>query len=502
MRKVIDHILSLVLGFFHRSTAVAVSGSLVANFRPIGGGEQTAELKTRLTELKTAAKAVSDENQTIAGSATVQEIEVADPDNEGQTMKVKATYIDRERQERFDANMKTLREELRPEIERIEQMLELSEWGETPKGSVAAQAAAAAAVAAAGGSQRPQRKTLGQQFVESEEFKEMVTARKATMDRPFVYKGLLPDPILTKDVYGTLPGGDSPWQDFGQVQNDPFVEARRRTFRVRDLFPVQRTTASTIRYFRVLGYLMDGGATNAASTVGQRNEGNTAFASKPHTNLKFSPRVANDARIAHYEIAHRDVLDDEPQLRGIIDAELLYGLQIREDAQILYGTGTGNDLDGIFSAEGIQEITQGTAPSDSDDNVADVLRRAMTLTILAEFESTGVVLHPTDLEDLELLRSDGDERFYLFAATIQQGGEPRVWRVPVVQTPAIEAKTGLVGAFGLGAQLYDREEANIRVSEHHDKLFVENGVAILAEERLLQKVSRPEAFVKVTIAAD
>ena len=55
-----------------------------------------------------------------------------------------------------------------------------------------------------------------------------------------------------------------------------------------------------------------------------------------------------------------------------------------------------------------------------------------------------------------------------------------------------------MGAFGTGAQLYDRQQANIRVSEQHSDFFVRNAVVILAEQRLALAVKRPEAFVKDT----
>ena len=50
-------------------------------------------------------------------------------------------------------------------------------------------------------------------------------------------------------------------------------------------------------------------------------------------------------------------------------------------------------------------------------------------------------------------------------------------------------------------KLYDRMQGTIRVSEHHADFFVENAVAVLAEERLILVVKRPESFVKVTLGA-
>ena len=43
--------------------------------------------------------------------------------------------------------------------------------------------------------------------------------------------------------------------------------------------------------------------------------------------------------IAHWEAAHRNVIADEPQLQSTINNELLYGLALAEDDQILNGDG-------------------------------------------------------------------------------------------------------------------------------------------------------------------
>jgi HK97 family phage major capsid protein len=75
------------------------------------------------------------------------------------------------------------------------------------------------------------------------------------------------------------------------------------------------------------------------------------------------------------------------------------------------------------------------------------------------------------------------------------------WRQPVVETPAITQGTFLTGAFGLGAQIYDREQATVRVSEHHEDFFVRNAIVVLVEERLALAVKRPESFVKGSFGA-
>jgi HK97 family phage major capsid protein len=87
------------------------------------------------------------------------------------------------------------------------------------------------------------------------------------------------------------------------------------------------------------------------------------------------------------------------------------------------------------------------------------------------------------------------------AVSIQSGAEARIWRLPVIDTPAIAEGTALVGAFGTGAQLYDREQATVRITDSHADFFVKNAIVVLAEERLALAVKRPESFVEVTFDA-
>jgi HK97 family phage major capsid protein len=184
-------------------------------------------------------------------------------------------------------------------------------------------------------------------------------------------------------------------------------------------------------------------------------------------------------------------------LRSIIDNELLYGLRLQEDYQILQGDGTGENLLGILNSNP-QEYSWSDGPTDAvvADTKADAIRRAATLALLAYYEPTGVVLNPQDWEDIELTKDQNGQ--YLIAVSVALGGEPKLWRVPVVDTPAMPVGQALIGAFGTGAQLYDREQASIRISEQHADFFVRNAIVILAEQRLALAVKRPESFVKVT----
>ena len=340
-------------------------------------------------------------------------------------------------------------------------------------------------------------------FLDSAEYKSLNGGRNGANMAAAWQAGVSLTGINVKDIYSALPSGTP--GSFGTIQRDALVTPPQRTKRVRDLFPVRSTTAAVIEYFRQIGFTSlaapGSGAystNNAAAPVAERASG--AFGLKPQSSFQFVGEQAPVRTLAHWEAAHRNVLADEPQLRSIIDNELMYGLRLLEDSQILNGDGTGENLLGVLNTPGIQEYAWSDgANTPVLDTKADALRRAATLSFLAYYEPTGIVLHPNDWEDIELTKDTNGQ--YLIAVSVAMGGEPKVWRMPIVDTPAIAEGTALVGAFGTGAQLYDREQSSIRISEQHSDFFVRNAIVILAEQRLALAVKRPEAFVVVDFDA-
>jgi HK97 family phage major capsid protein len=430
--------------------------------------------ESRLRELQGALRAKMADNKTIADSFKIEDGVV---------------QVSTEQKTAFDKNMSDIKE-IKSLLEGLESMRDVERWGAEPTSeSIAAKSAAAVA-----GHQGNRARTVGDLFLASDEFKSLAGGRNgANMPSPFVLQKSDVTGYSVKDIYSALPTGTP--SEFGTILRDPMVTPPQRTRRVRDLFPVRTTTAAVIEYFRMSGFTTPGtSAVNAASSVAERSGG--AFGLKPQSSFQFLGAQAPVRTLAHWEAAHRNVLADEPQLRSIIDNELMYGLRLQEDEQILNGDGTGENLEGILQTTGIQtyDWSDGAA-SPVPDTKADAIRRAATLSFLAYYEPTGVILHPNDWEDIELTKDLNGQ--YLVAVSVALGGEPRIWRIPVVETPAIAEGTALVGAFGTGAQLYDREQASIRISEQHADFFVRNAIVVLAEQRLALAVKRPEAFVAV-----
>lgn len=252
---------------------------------------------------------------------------------------------------------------------------------------------------------------------------------------------------------------------------------------LRDLLNWGRTTSNAIEYVQELLY------TNNAAPVAE-------LATKPESDLTFEMKSAPVATIAHWIKASKQVLADAPMLQSYINGRLMYGLKLKEEQQLLKGSGVGLNLNGIY--------TQATAYANPGVTVQaetpiDRLRLAMLQVALSEFDTDGIVLNPIDWAGIELTKTT--DNAYLFASPTGQVA-PTLWGRPVVATQAMTAKDFLVGAFRMGAQGWDREDANIEVSTEDGQNFVQNSVTIRCEERVGLTVFRPKAFVKgsLTIA--
>tara|TARA_R110001606_G_scaffold68797_1_gene157159 strand:+ start:8382 stop:9596 length:1215 start_codon:yes stop_codon:yes gene_type:complete len=255
------------------------------------------------------------------------------------------------------------------------------------------------------------------------------------------------------------------------------VMPKQRLF-IRDLIAPGRTTSPAIFWVQQTGF------TNNAAPVGENPAGG-----KPYSDIEFDTKITPVTTIAHMFKASKQILDDFAQLQSTIDAEMRYGLKYVEEGQILFGDGTGVNLNGIvpqasaYSAEFAPDaLTQ-----------IDELRLAMLQAQLARLPASGHVLHFVDWAKIELTKDTLGR--YIIGNPLQLAG-PSLWGLPVVATEiaAFQGKF-LTGAFQTGAQIFDREDANVVISTENADDFEKNMISIRCEERLALAVKRPEAFI-------
>lgn len=276
--------------------------------------------------------------------------------------------------------------------------------------------------------------------------------------------------VKTTITTGATSGGPTG----GQAYRDQVNSTAQRRMQVRDLLPVIGISTGSVEVPQQTL------RTNAADMVAEA-------ALKPESAYGWTLATVMPKVIAHWVPASRQILDDAPQLKGLIDTELLYGLALKEEQQLLYGSGTGENLTGMVTA-----ATPYAAPSGlTAGNMLDQIALGILQNSLAEEPADGIVLHPSDWMRMRLLK-DTQGKYLL--------GDPGanvpavLFGLPVVPTQAMQVDKFLVGNFQRAATIYDRWTPRVEVSTEHADFFTRNLVAILCEERIAQAIKNPLAL--------
>ena len=273
-------------------------------------------------------------------------------------------------------------------------------------------------------------------------------------------------------------------------QNQPLVPADRlggiihepnRVLRMRDVMAVGRTESNLIEYAKENVFTNSAGPQVGGSP--EAFEGVT----KPESAITFTLATAAVTTLSHWIPVSKQVISDSPMLQSYINSRLTYGLKLKEDTQILLGTGSNGELPGLYTNR-----TAYTMDSPlSYTTKLDVLRDAIAQAHASEYMPSAIVLNSADWADIEL--SKDSQNRYLFANP-QSAASPALWGLPVVVTNSLTAGTFLVGAFDMACQLWDREDASVEIGLNSDN-FVKNMVTILAEERLALTIYRTAGLV-------
>jgi HK97 family phage major capsid protein len=307
------------------------------------------------------------------------------------------------------------------------------------------------------------RETLGGTIIKSEALKAFAASVEGNKR--------LSIPVSAALLSGDVPAGVVEPQRIPGIDVSP----KQRLF-IRDLIAPGKTGSPAIFWVQQTGF------TNAAKAVAEGT-------AKPYSGITFTPKITGVSTIAHLFKASKQILDDFAQLGSTIDIEMRYGLKYVEEQEILFADGTGVHLHGIVPQASVYD------PAFEVDHQSgiDDLRLAMLQCQLARLPSSGHVLHFMDWAKIELTKDTLGR--YILANPLGLAG-PVLWGLPVVATEAVgfEGKF-LTGAFQTGAQLFDREDANVVISTENADDFEKNMITIRCEERLALVVKRPEAFV-------
>ncbi len=335
-----------------------------------------------------------------------------------------------------------------------------------------------------GSAYQPEIKSVGQQFVESAQYLQEKSANfrsKAPVSAPV--ENLFAERKATITTSAGLTSGSTGIQM--PMRLGGITGLARQELRIRDLMQVTKmTTGNSFDYVQMLT------RTNAASPQVEAS-------AKSESTYAWNSVSGTVKTIAHFTNVSRQALDDVAWLSNMINSELMYGLLLKEEAEILSGDGTGQHLNGLIT----QATAYNTGLNVSGDTPLDKLRHAKLqarLVGLGTFAPDGIVLNPTDMARIELLKTEeggANKGLYIIGDPKTGPAIKMVWNLPVVESDSITAGTFLIGAFGTAAEIIDRMAAAVEISYEHASNFTSNLATILCEERLGLAVRRPTAFI-------
>lgn len=247
-----------------------------------------------------------------------------------------------------------------------------------------------------------------------------------------------------------------------------------RTLRVRDLLGQGNTVSNAVEFTRELLF------TNAAAETAEG-------ATKPESTLTFELYTMPVATIAHFLKVSRQILNDAPALAAYIENRLRYGVELREETQLISGNGVGQNLKGITISPNYTAFT----PT-SGDTALDSLNRAIRALDDADYPADGVIMKPSTWGSIERLK-DSNENYIVgspFGAIV-----PTVWGKPVALTPSMTANKLLVGAFKIAFLYLTREETVVEMFEQDDTNVQQNLITVRGEKRGVLGGLRPASVL-------
>jgi HK97 family phage major capsid protein len=259
-----------------------------------------------------------------------------------------------------------------------------------------------------------------------------------------------------------------------------------RSTHVRNLIPQGSTSSDVVRFVKESGY------SNGAATAAEG-------ATLAQSDFDMTASDANVRKIGTYFRISEEMLADTPQLTSYLSARAPEKLLSVEDTQILSGNGSAPNLSGIITDAADFDTTSGGAfyQSVESANEFDVLVATLNHLALSEYQADYIMLNPTDFHKILLLKDSNNS--YL-KDQVYAGLQPAFMGVPVVINTAITAGTFLAGNFGVGTQLWVRDNVGVEFFREDGTNVRDGFVTVRVSERVALTNYLPNAFVNGTFS--
>jgi len=193
---------------------------------------------------------------------------------------------------------------------------------------------------------------------------------------------------------------------------------------------------------------------------------------KPEAEFEWETIEAALGTYAHWKAITRQALEDDAQIRGIVEGLLRRGLTRRLER------GAG------------EVLAASTVPTRSDTDLSAGIRRA-----IADLQDIGMLPNAVGVNPQDYAEMD------IAAAAASNSGPTRFgsfWNLGnTIPIPALPRGQAYVGDFATAMAWYDRNNTAVYMTDSHADYFLRNKLVILAEQRATFDVVDASALVKV-----
>lgn len=195
--------------------------------------------------------------------------------------------------------------------------------------------------------------------------------------------------------------------------------------------------------------------------------------------------------VAHWIKISRQLAADNAQLAAYVNTRMRYGVNLKVETQLVAGDGTAPNISGILDSGNFTAHGYANAALGSTLKKLVLIRKVLADSWAAGFPADGIILNPADWAtiEIELMTTAAGQTLY----SVSEGGQPRLFGVPVIQSVGMTADNFAAGAFGQGYMVHNREGVVVEMSDSDSDNFTKNLITIRAERRLALATERPAA---------
>lgn len=256
------------------------------------------------------------------------------------------------------------------------------------------------------------------------------------------------------------------------VKYDP-----ERRQRVRNFIPNGTTNSNQIYYIEETAF------TDNTNVVAEG-------ALKPENDFELTQKSAPVTKIAaHFDVSE-EMLDDISYLASHISLRGTEKYFNKEDQQLLYGTGSSNQLTGLTVSA--TDYTLDAYTGDANAQEYDILIQAVKQIRNANYLPSAAMVSINRFTQM-VQRKDSDGRYIMPDGVIFGAQTPQVLGVPIIATNALSDDDFLVADFPMLTTLFDRSGVNVRFYDQNEDNAVKNLVTVVIEGRLALPTYLPNA---------